>query len=370
MKKVIFIERSPHKVFTDTFNIVNELCDLEIITPVKGSTDKGDIVGIKKKILKEVNLADPIYNFLKLDNRPAFMHYKGLYKYLKKTDPDIIHARCYYRPTGIVALTYGIIHKKKVLFSEEQRAEPVNFLDKVLFNIQLLLLRPLMNWRSTMVCVTVPAYRYLKKKGFKNLIYIPTPPYETRISSDRIDNRQKRINAICVARFQWLKAHQILIKAVHHLIKTRALKKQDIKVDLVGEGELMDNMKALCKKLDVDDIFNFVGYIDNKKLDKYYQEHNLFILPSVSEPIGMVVYEAISNGLPAIVSSNTGSLGAVKPGKNGYIFKSGDHKDLAKKILLLKDPETRQKFGEESVKVIEQEFSKKIIKKRWERLLR
>ena len=75
----------------------------------------------------------------------------------------------------------------------------------------------------------------------------------------------------------------------------------------------------------------------------------------------------MSNGLPIIVSSNTGALGSVYPEKNGYIFKSEDYKDLADKILLMKDSKKRQRFGEESMKILKKENNLKKIKKEYTR---
>ncbi|WP_207220789.1 glycosyltransferase, partial [Vibrio vulnificus] len=70
---------------------------------------------------------------------------------------------------------------------------------------------------------------------------------------------------------------------------------------IVGEGELFSKYKAISKGN-----IAFTGYIDKDKLVDVYKSHDAFVLPSKSEPWGLVVEEALSAGLPVIVSSNVG----------------------------------------------------------------
>ncbi len=353
-KRLCLVEHGLHKVYRDSYKILDQIFDLEII-----SSDKRKAPGnIKVNFLKELKIFK------------SWISYKGLYKFLKKKDYDIISVKPYYRPYAFVALLYCILHKKRFIIMEEQRNDPHNLIENIIFRIYLFFLRPLINLKAhKVIALTKPAYGYLKKKGFKKLDLIPTP-YSPKIPVREVRNKQKKLKIICVARFEWLKAHHILIRSVSQLIKNNKLTKKDIEVNLVGEGSLMKDMKKLCKKLNVDDVINFKGKVPNDKLDVYYRKHNLFVLSSVSDPIGMVVFEAVSNGLPAIVSSNTGALGAVHEGKNGYIFKSGDYKELAEKILLMKDKNKRQKFGEESIRILKEENGPKVIKERYLTILK
>ena len=74
---------------------------------------------------------------------------------------------------------------------------------------------------------------------------------------------------------------------------------------------------------------SFLGAVDNKNLPNIYQSHDVFILSSYSEVWGLVVEEALNNGLPVIVSDKVGCADEIiQNGENGYTFKSNDTESL------------------------------------------
>jgi len=348
--KISLLERGLHKVYKDLYALFSSVFDVSII-----SSDKRGIKGFKTVFVNESKIVSS-----------SWIWYKHLFSILKKLNPDIICVRPYYRPYSFSALLYSILFRKKFVVMDEQRNNPHGALKNVLFHLWLLFVRPLINFKvSRIVCITQPCFDYLKKKGFKKLVYIPVP-YEPRSWPKKVNNKQKKLKIICVARFDWVKAHDVLVKAVDFLIKNRKFKRSDLVVSLVGSGgKLEKQTKKLVKSLGLSDVIKFRGFIPNDELDVVYQEHNLFILSSRFETVGMVVFEALSNGLPVIVSSNTGAKGSIFSGKNGYIFESDDFRDLAEKILLFKDPEKRQLFGLESIKVLKRLHDPKVIKKKY-----
>ena len=84
-----------------------------------------------------------------------------------------------------------------------------------------------------------------------------------------------------------------------------------------------------------------IGSIQNKLLYKHFRNHDVFILPSKSEPWGLVVEEALYNGLPVIVSSMVGCADEiVKNDVNGFIFDINDKSSLKEKIDLITNLKT------------------------------
>jgi glycosyltransferase involved in cell wall biosynthesis len=81
----------------------------------------------------------------------------------------------------------------------------------------------------------------------------------------------------------------------------------------------------------------FYGAVPNAELYKVYQSNDVFILPSISEPWGMVVEEAINNGLPVIVSDRVGCGSEIINENNGIIYNSSVHDDLKRAILKMLD---------------------------------
>lgn len=100
---------------------------------------------------------------------------------------------------------------------------------------------------------------------------------------------------------------------------------------IVGKGVLETELKKQAKPN-----INFTGFIDNNKLGDVYQAHDVFILPSKSEPWGLVVEEALYWGLPVIVSNKVGSsIDMVKDLHTGCIFQSENINSLHEAVLLI-----------------------------------
>lgn len=77
----------------------------------------------------------------------------------------------------------------------------------------------------------------------------------------------------------------------------------------------------------------FLGFIENDKLQDIYANHDCFILPSYSEAWGLVVEEALYNGLPVIVSNMVGcNIDMVKNYDSGIIFDCQSIESLQKAI--------------------------------------
>lgn len=88
-----------------------------------------------------------------------------------------------------------------------------------------------------------------------------------------------------------------------------------LRLTIVGFGEQEDELRALAGAN-----VTFAGAVNNKRLPEIYQAHDVFILPSKSEPWGLVVEEALNNGMPVIVSDRVGCHKALINAQNGLVF--------------------------------------------------
>lgn len=100
---------------------------------------------------------------------------------------------------------------------------------------------------------------------------------------------------------------------------------------IVGAGILQDELKALVASLQIEGRVIFTGSVSYADIPACYALASTFVLASLSEPWGLVVNEAMSAGLPVLISDRCGSsVDLVHHGKNGFCFNSNDVEALAK----------------------------------------
>ena len=111
-------------------------------------------------------------------------------------------------------------------------------------------------------------------------------------------------------------------------------KLKDYKLTIVGTGEDEKYLKSIANKNII-----FLGAIENKDLKNKFHENDIFVLPSISEPWGLVVEEALYFGLPVIVSEYCGSSELIQNDINGYIFNPNNIRNI---ILSINDKNFKQ----------------------------
>ena len=131
-----------------------------------------------------------------------------------------------------------------------------------------------------------------------------------------------------LGRLSYQKGISYLIKAAAKVLK----KEKNVKFLIIGKGRSVheEKLKKEVRRLGLEKNVIFLGYVKNK--DYYYRKAYLFVMPSVSEPFGIVPLEAMSNGTPAIISKQSGISEVLN---NCIKFDYWDTEDLAKKILML-----------------------------------
>lgn len=101
-----------------------------------------------------------------------------------------------------------------------------------------------------------------------------------------------------VGRFSFQKNHEFLIRVFEEVKR----KMMNVKLILIGTGELMDEIQAQVHELNLSDSVLFLGNVDN--VSEFMQAMDVFILPSRYEGLPIVGVEAQTAGLPIIVSEN------------------------------------------------------------------
>lgn len=110
----------------------------------------------------------------------------------------------------------------------------------------------------------------------------------------------------------------VLFEAVAHAFR----QDRSLRLWLVGDGPFRAEAMEIVRTLGIGDRVRFVGFVPREDVDRYYAAADLFVFASISETQGLVVQEAMSHGLPAIVVAGGGASAAVRTGENGFVVKN------------------------------------------------
>jgi glycosyltransferase involved in cell wall biosynthesis len=115
---------------------------------------------------------------------------------------------------------------------------------------------------------------------------------------------------------------------------------------LVGDGADEGVVRAACEAERLDNVV-FTGFHDEETLPLLYAAADVFVFPTLGDPFGMVVLEAMACGLPIIASSASGEIGdRVSDGENGFIIPPADSESLRDRMAVLAgDDELRARMG-------------------------
>lgn len=110
-------------------------------------------------------------------------------------------------------------------------------------------------------------------------------------------------------------------------------KLSDIKLIIAGDGPDEERLKGIVNDLHLQDRVRFCGTVDLSEGISLLKSALCTVVPSLSEGGGLVNIEAQAARCPVIASRVGGIPEYVEDEKSGLLFKSGDHDDLADKIL-------------------------------------
>jgi L-malate glycosyltransferase len=196
-------------------------------------------------------------------------------------------------------------------------------------------------------------FSYPAEKIYNQYLSIDTDCIKTLYKSrDRIKKQYKKMLhieetekvLIYSGRLISIKNVEVVIEAISNLQQT------NISLLVVGGGELQSYLEKKAKELGVK--IRVTGFLEDQlEVFKHYFVADAFILPSLIEPWGLVVNEALTAGLPVIVSERCGCIyDLVIHGENGYIFDPLNVEQLSQYIfeLLNLDHETREIYAQKS----------------------
>lgn len=153
------------------------------------------------------------------------------------------------------------------------------------------------------------------------------------------DYGQATKTVLYLSRVSRQKGPMSFIRAAKRVLHQR----HDVRFVVAGKGEMVPEMIDYCIRNGIMEKVTFTGFVPDEEAQQLYRVADVYVLPSVSEPFGISVLEAMTSGCPTIVSKTTGVGEALT-----HVLRAEhwDSDEMADQILaLLRDRPLREALG-------------------------
>jgi len=167
-------------------------------------------------------------------------------------------------------------------------------------------------------------------------------------------NNRNTLHLLCLGRIE-------KEKGMHHAVRAMVeFNDENLKLDIVGSGPYLDELKVLIAKLELEEKVLCHGRVEDDELSKLFALADIYLMPTTrQEGLPLTILEAMANGLPVIASDIGGISQVIEDGEDGLLVKPGDVSELINAIRILKnDEEMRLGFSNAARKTIEDKYSK------------
>jgi len=271
----------------------------------------------------QVNGVSTTYrNILKYSHKKTFVVHPGLFKWAKFSiypevqfckEPlkaynkikDIAPTHIHIGTEGPIGLAARIYCKlNKIPYTTGYHTKFPEYLWKLLRIPKFLTYTYLKVFHNDSKAILVPSrscQEELTKKGFNHVV-VWTRGVAKNLISHKHFKRSKTPKIIYVGRVSKEKNLEPLCEL-----------QNKYEITIVGEGPILNKLKKKYPKI------NFTGYRFGRELADTYKEHDVFCFPSKTDTFGIVMIEALANGLPVAAYRVTGPVDIVEEGINGYL---------------------------------------------------
>jgi len=223
------------------------------------------------------------------------------YRKIKEIDPTHIHIGTE-GPIGLAARVYCKLNK--IPYTTGYHTKFPEYLWKLLRIPHFITYSYLKIFHNDSKAILVPSHsckEELNKKGF-NQVEVWTRGVSKNLISDKPIRKSKFPKIIYVGRVSKEKNLEVLCEL-----------QDKFEITIVGEGPILKKLKLKYPKV------NFLGYRFGSELADIYKRHDVFCFPSKTDTFGIVMIEALANGLPIAAYKVTGPIDIVEEGVTGYL---------------------------------------------------
>lgn len=159
----------------------------------------------------------------------------------------------------------------------------------------------------------------------------------------RTRNVKEPLKLLTVANISKRKGSNYLIEAMKYF------KSCEVQLTMIGVPD-EDGKKMLAEAKKVDSI-SYLGRIPHSEISQYFNQNDIYVLPSLAEGSSLSVYEAIASGMPCIVTPNVGSV--ISDKKDGIIIQPKDTESIRDAVnTFIENPELLEAMSMETANTI------------------
>jgi glycosyltransferase involved in cell wall biosynthesis len=273
------------------------------------------------------------YHFLTSNNLLGFVPNFKILKYMKKNYYDYIILTNYSNATEILTALYVKLRKIRFIYEFDGAINRKESKIKIL--IKKFLLKGAAGYFSPSISTDnvirkytnndVKIMRYSFTSLFaKDILKAPLSLVEKREIRKKFNIYNEKI-IIAVGQFIHRKGFDILLQATNKMVST-----SDVGIYIVG-GKPTKEFITLVETGRNSKNVHFIEFLSSSELKELYKASDLFVLPTREDVWGLVINEALSNGLPVISTYNcVAAVELVKNDYNGRLINSEDISQLSK----------------------------------------
>jgi glycosyltransferase involved in cell wall biosynthesis len=132
------------------------------------------------------------------------------------------------------------------------------------------------------------------------------------------------------------------------LVRVRA-EVPEILLLIAGEGPALEHCRRLATELGLAANVHFAGYLDRRReLLDCYRAGNLFVFASRTETQGLVLLEAMAQGVPVVSTAHMGTIDILGPGRGCVVVEEHEQAFAAEVVRLTRDALLRKRLGRDA----------------------
>ncbi|MEM6253277.1 MAG: glycosyltransferase family 4 protein [Cyanobacteria bacterium P01_D01_bin.156] len=243
-----------------------------------------------------------------------------------------------FKPTLIFASSFGVwtilalllkpFGRWRVIIAYEGSAPGVDFLNSP---VRLFARRLMVKWADSYITNSKQGEKYLVEVLNASKEDTLTVPYEIPSLESLLPDADTHLSTVSQLDFNNIQRPLFLF--LGRIIPRKGLKTlltacsilqargcNNFALVVVGDGDQQQELETYSKTEGLDGLVHWMGSVPYEQVSIYFQEADVFVLPTLEDTWGVVILEAMLLGKAILASTGAGASELIKDGGNGYTF--------------------------------------------------